>query len=373
MIVGRDAVSDRFRAAIASNQYTIAAVARVLDPVGNVLQELQVTGGSVEQDTTADVRTRVEGLTVLDEDLVPVTAADALAPYGNQLQVARGVEYPDGTQELVSLGYFRLDETDADDNGVDLSLEITGEDRSAIVSDAKFEDAYQVDNGTLFTDAILDLVQYAIPDVQTNFSATSITTPLLVASQGDDRWVFAQGLAEAIGAELFFDGDGILVLRPVPSPADVATKYLVEGEGGVLVQVGKNWSRVDSKNKWIVAGENSDNISTMPTGYAVDDNPNSPTYYGGPFGKVPEFVSSEFVTTDTQAQDMAEGLKAKNLGTTQTSTFTAYVDPTTAAADVVRISRARLGMDENHVIDSLSIPLVDGTMTGQTRAIVVTA
>lgn len=371
-VVSRNSVSAAFIEAIGTS-HTLAALVRVYRS-GVPILDLAPMDGAVSLDATAAVRSTCEFEVADDGTLgyIPTDDAAALAPYGNQVQLARGVQYANGDQELVSLGFFRIDESDVSDTGDSLVVKVSGQDRAAIVSDAKFEDPYTVAIGTLFTTAILALVQYAIPDVTYRFASSSITTPALIAEEGEDRWDFAQGLAAALGAELFFDSDGVLVLRPVPTAIDDPSIYLQEGDGGVLLDATRNWARAESFNKVIVTGENTSLSETaaLPRGEAYDNNPNSPTYYYGSFGKVPRFESSEFITTNTQAQDMASGILAKELGTTQAIDFGAVVDPRLSVSDVVQITRERIQIDENHVVDTLDIPLaVDGNTTGRTRSV----
>ncbi len=101
----------------------------------------------------------------------------------------------------------------------------------------------------------------------------------------------------------------------------------------------------------------------------LDNNSLSPTYYDGPFGRVPEFFHSEFITSDAQAADVAAARLARQLGTTQSISFGSIVNPRLEPSQVVRVSRLRAGIDqEDHVIETLTIPLgAEQEMTGQTR------
>jgi hypothetical protein len=347
--------------------HTLAVKAEVLQG-GEVVTELPITGGSVTFDSKASVRATCD-LTLADDGSlgwIPNAPTDPLAPYGNEVRVWRGVHFGEDDEELVSLGIFRIDEIEATDKG---ELRLTGSDRAAAVSDAKFEAPYSVIRGTLFTDAIRNVVTDAIGPVQTSFIETTITTPALVAEEGEDRWEFVSGLAQALKAELYFDSDGVLVLAPVPEPTDDPMAELVEGEGGVLLEASKRWSRTDAFNKVIVSGENTD-INPPVRAEAWDNNPLSPTYYFGSFGKVPRFWSNQFVTTQPQAQAAAEGILLAELGITQQVDFGSVVDPTLRASDVVLIRRAQIGVSGAHVIDSLTIPLdAESSMTGQTRLV----
>jgi hypothetical protein len=366
-------VSTRFTETTGQS-HQVATLVEVLESGLVIAGVTTVVDGSVTLDQTAATRGRLD-LGILDDgtlDLVPTDAASLLAPYGNELQIHRGILFPDGVTELVSLGVFRIDDTQVDDTADSLAVRIAGLDRSARIIDARFEEPYQIAQGTNYTTAIRETLQAAWPDIPLDLTATTRTTPQLIAEEGDDRWAFCQDMAAALGMALYFDGDGTAVTRPVAAIGGTPAATLAEGEGGVLIQASRRWTRQGSYNRVIATGENTGEAAPA-RGVATDDNPLSPTYYYGPFGKVPRFYSSQFITTDDQASDAAAGFLSRELGTTQSVDFGAFVNPALEPDDIVRVTRARAGINEDHIIDSLTIPLaVDGTMTGQTRATITT-
>ncbi len=65
------------------------------------------------------------------------------------------------------------------------------------------------------------------------------------------------------------------------------------------------------------------------------------------------------------------GILARELGTTQTVDFGTVTNPALEPNDVARVTRLRAGIDEDHIIDALTIGLdAAAAMTGRTRAIV---
>lgn len=365
-------VTSAFLDALTSS-HQIATLVEVLRD-GEVITTLPVTAGSVTLDATAASRGRVD-LTAVDDGtsgLVPTTSDSTLAPYGNEMRVYRGVTYPDGTSELVSLGIFRIDSVDVNDTGDQLELRLAGLDRSARVIDARFEEASQINSGTSLTTAIGDqLTAAGITDVLTA-DTVAHTTPLVILEAGGDRWQTIQQLATAAGMSVYFDGDGLPVARVIPTASDNPVATLTEGQGGVLLQAGRRWSREGAFNRVIATGEKTGDTAP-PRGVATDDNALSPTYYYGRFGKVPRFYSSPLLTTSDQCADAAAGILARELGTTQQITFGALVNPALEPGDVVTVTRERTGINEAHVIDSLTIPLqADQSMSGRTRAVQTT-
>lgn len=366
-------VTERFSGAIVQS-HRLAVLVEVLQagaPTGETLTT--VDAGSVTLDAKAQARGRVD-LTVVDDGslgLVPTVPADPLAPYGRELRVSRGIRFPDDTTELVSLGVFRIDDTSIDDSADGLAIQISGLDRSARITDARFEEPYQIAAGTNLATAILALIQAAYPTVVYDFTPTAVTTPAVIAQEGDDRWALAQQLAAAAGLRLYFDGDGTLILEPEATGDPVIS--LAEGASGVLLRAARRWTRQGAFNAVIATGQNTGQGAPV-RGVARDLNPLSPTYYFGPFGKVPRFFQSQFMTTTQQCEDAATAMLARELGTTQTVSFGSLVLPQLEPGDVATITRARAGVDEDYVIDQLTIPLVHASpITGAARARQVTS
>lgn len=338
-----------------------------------VLTADTIAAGSVTLDQTAASRGRVD-VTFVDNGtlgVIPEHAGDPLAPYGNELRVWRGVIYASGTSEMVSLGIFRIDDVSIQDAGDSLTIQVAGLDRSASLIDARFETPIEVVDGTNYAQAISDVLDLEATPFEGNFATTSLTAPHLIAEEGSDRWAFAQQMAASIGMSLYFDGDGVLQLQPVTQLSDNPVWALSEGEDGLLLSGSRRWTRQGAFNRVIATGENA-GAGAPVRGVATDDAPTSPTYYGGPFGRVPRFYASSLITTDDQAADAAAGILARELGTTQTVDFGAVVNPALEPDDLVTIRRPRLGIDEQHIIDAITIPLsATETMTGRTRATTV--
>lgn len=340
-------------ASIIAREHRVATLARVHSPDGSVA-DLPITDGSVTLESTTAIRGRCS-VTLNGLDWVPTDATDRLAPYGAELELGRGVFHDDGSEEIVPLGWFGVETVDVEDDG--LTVVVSGLDRANRMSLAKFEDPILIPGGTVISEAILFLAQAAWPDVPYDPDLpgmTSSTLPAIQAAEGDDRWEVMQGMATAMGMVLFFDGDGLLTLRPYADAGRVAE--FVEGDGGLLISASRNWSRTDAHNKWIVTGENTDEDEVY-RGVAVDDDPLSPTNYNGDFGKCPDFWSSPYVASDEQAQDAAESRKAQEIGTASNVSFGSVPNPALEPEDTIFVKRERAGINEEHILDSVTIGL----------------
>jgi len=342
---------------------------------------LDVIDGSVTFDSTATTRASCSLTVAVSQDdlefggLIPDAPEDLLAPYGNEVVIQRGLEI-NGEAEMVPLGIFRIDEVEVtESNDGQVQMSISGMDRSIVLIDAVFEKAGQIPAGqsVYFWIIALGVLGYApetLP-VSDDLFVSTVPTPFVGWEAGDDRWDFMLGLAEAAnGAELFFDQDGKLALRDTRKAPPPVWEF-TEGEDATLLGVGKRWSREDAVNRVLVEGENGHGDPIY--GEARDQNRASPTYYGGSFGKKTLVYSSEWVTEQGQANDVAARILSLYLGTHQEISFEALVHPALEPNDVVLVSRPQLGINEYHVIDTLTIPLtLDGTMSCTTRRYSVT-
>ena len=367
-IISRSAISQRFRDQI-QESHQIGIEIQVLDGLtGAILRTIDtLQSGTVTVDASAAVRARCELEIADDGTLVPLLATDDLAPFGNEIRIARGITYADESSENVSLGVFRLKQVEPSESAEGITIRISGQDRWSRFVDARFEQPYSIAAGTNFRTAILDLAQEAWPDVPYSIAATDLTTPLITKVEGDDRGATLQDMATALGQEIYFDGDGILTMRPIAQSAQSPDWTISDGDGGVLVSAAKSWNADAVYNRVIASGESLDD-SPPVQGVATDDNPLSPTNYFGEFGRRPRFFVSQMITTEAQAEDVAAGILAGALGTSQTVEFGAIVNPAMEPGESVLIQRERLGVNEIHVLDEVQTPLTaEEAMTGRTR------
>jgi len=127
------------------------------------------------------------------------------------------------------------------------------------------------------------------------------------------------------------------------------------------VQLSREISREGVYNAVVATGEGAD-TEEPARAVAVDDNPMSPTYWDGPFGKVPRFYSSPFVTTDEQAATAAASILAQSLGAPYNVNFQTIANPALEVLDPIHVrypvqGRSLSMREETHIIQSITIPL----------------
>lgn len=344
-------VSDRFLARLAESHTPVTRVELFLTD-GRVI-DVDHTGGSVTVDRSQAIR-RTCTVTSADVTLIPRTATDELATYGARLRISRGVEYgsPNDT-ELVPLGVFRLDSVDGDVDQGPVTLQ--GKGLEAVVADDKFTVPYLA-TGTVVS-ALAALIQRSIPDA---VILSTITDAVIGSRTFDiqaDPWAGCQEIAAAAGAEVYANADGMFVVAVLPDLATTAPVWSIEAvEGGVYISATRGMSGDKVFNGIRASGENTaDNVA--PVSYlAVDNDPGSPTYWSGPFGRRPDFYSSPTLITTAACTNAAQLKLAQAKAPNASGDISSLPNPALEPGDVLRLVYED-GSRELHQAASFSVPL----------------
>ncbi|MET9950147.1 DUF5047 domain-containing protein [Streptomyces sp. NPDC006339] len=353
-------VSARFLQRIVEDHTPITEV--VLFRTDGSVERLDHEGGTVTVDWGAQCR-RTCNVTVPDPVLIPRTPTDKLAVYGARLRISRGVEYADGTQELVPVGVFRLDEVtgDVDDGPVTLG----GKSLECIVADDKFTAAYRA-SGTA-VGAITALIQRTLPDAIVTSTAADAAIGPRTWDVEADPWAAVLELAAAIGATCYCTPDGEFVIAELPDLTTATPAWSIEaGEGGAYIQASRGMTVDNVHNGVLARGENTENNIAPVSSLVVDNDPTSPTYWSGPFGRRPTFYSSSTLITTSACTAAATLLLRSAQSPNASADISALPNPALEAGDIVRVVYPD-GTKELHQAASFSIPLdIGGSFTLQT-------
>lgn len=344
------AVSERFLDALRASH---VVEIRVDAYRGSTLlaSNLPISAGSVSVDGNSEVR-RTLNVTVADPTLDPGNDPTAtLSPYGTDLVVRRGIRFPDSTIEYVPLGRFRVENVSTAVSGD--AIQVTGADRTAYVKDARFTATTQSVTANTVAAEITRLITGALSVTVTDRSGSSAYTPQLYWDQ--DRWAAIEDLARSIGCVVYFDADGNAVIAKLPTITDPVAWWVDAGESGVMVAGSRETSREGTYNGVVASGESAGQF--LPYSATVTDNdPSSPTYWGGTFGRKPYFYTSPAITTQQQATDAATAMLATVKGMSRQLTLTCVPNPALEAGDVIRV-RFPDGSAETHLVDAFDVPL----------------
>lgn len=351
-------VSDLFGPALRES-HRLAVEAWVTGPYLSTPVNLPVTGGSVTVDGTNPVRGRCD-LEIADASLFPHHYQDALAPYGSEVLVRRGIRYPNGVAEMVPLGLFRVEEVALD--AAAGTIHVAGSDRMAQLADERFTSPYAPARYSRHVDVIEDLVHAVYPNapVETPAIATTVGAPVFE----EDRVAAIFELATAIGCTAYWDGTGRFVVVPIP-PAEADSYVWVADASpvGVLVDATRRLTREGAYNGVVARGQDTAAGNVGVQALVVDNRTDSPTRWGGPFGHVPRFYSSPLITTAAQATSAATALLAQATGLADATDATCIPNPAIEPGDPVLVVWPD-GTSAIHLVESFTVPLsADGTMT----------
>jgi len=354
-------VTDTFLSSVRKSHISIVKVEIYDTANGTILSTVSPISGEVTIDSRRSVR-RQCSLEFVDTDgtLVPLNnRSSVLLPYNREVKIYRGIQYANGTEELVPLGVFQLTTVEISDTPQGIKISVQGSDRSLRVSKAKWTNHnFYIDDATPKETAIAEILKDRYPTVKIDFPATGQVTTLIYPTldQSSDPWREALKIAESAGMDLYFDENGTARMRPIPDP-DLG-KALVEytdGQDSVLTQLGRNLSSDESYNHVIYTGEGT-NLTIGVIGEAFDDNPSSPTYVNT-YGSVPIFKSSPNILTVAEATEAARAELKKVIGASEKITWDQIVNPAHDVYDLVKIVRLPSGVNATLMLDAISIPL----------------
>ncbi|MEU7851923.1 DUF5047 domain-containing protein [Micromonospora parva] len=312
--------------------------------------------GSVTVDRGSKTR-RSLALTVSDPGLLPWNPTDPLAAYGQTLVVSRGIRFSDGSEEWVPLGTFRINEPSGDVHTGPVS--ITGTTAEADVIDDKFRAPATTRGQAGCVDAMTTLIRETLPSATiVNLTAGARNPSVAVANwdAGSDRWDAVTQIAQAMQAEIYVDAQNRFVIRDLPDIINGTVSWDIgEGEGGNLISASRSMPRTGVYNGVLASGENAASGAAPVSALVVDDDPTSPTRWGGPFGRVTKTISSALWISAADCQANAEyALFDATAPNVQTS-ISSLPNPALEGNDIVRLFYA--GRKERYLVQAVSIPL----------------
>jgi hypothetical protein len=317
-----------------------------------VIAAVPIVDGSVSGDRQSVVRRTLNA--EVDPRMAPTSLQDQLTPYGAFIRVFRGIRYPNGFVQEYPVFSGRVDSVDF---GREHSV-VAASDLGAFVSDARFEKPYTATRNLTIVDQMKAIITDAYAAATFTINASSagkITTP---ATWDRERAEALDNLAGTISAEWYASADGTFHIDPIAALSVSQALWIVDaGDTGVAISHSTQLDRQAVYNAVVVNGEPPD--GQVPAyGVARDTDPNSLTRWGGPFGKVPKFFSSQFITTNAQAQAVAASMLVDAVSSSRAVSVTCVPNPRIRVGDVIYVTE-RLGSDWDgmYFVNSLTMPL----------------
>lgn len=319
------------------------------------LSDIPVEDWQVTVDRNSDIR-RTATVKIVDEDLTAelIREKSSLDPYGSEIHIKTGFRLDDGSFTYVPLGVFQIEDLDWNQDEIGVSLHLNDRSRSlqrslyGLPFDAAGKDAV-----ALIQDILQDLLPY-VSFVSSIAPANNIRLPG-GTSYRNGRLAAIQDIAQALGAEFFFDTDGVARLVPVPfidtTVYDSDYDWLVNtGTDGVLVSYTRQISRRDTFNRIHVLGAPATKEVPQPYALAADDNPGSPTYQHGRFGQSDKTFERQELTTDGQCMTYALAQLRNSIGLSKSLGFNSLANPALEEGDTVLVEYPD-GTQELHLVD----------------------
>jgi hypothetical protein len=367
-------------------------VANVCKFDGTVVQQLRtVVDGTVTVDETQATR-RTLSLTIESQghnldDLIPRVETDLLNPASShEIRIYRGIDYQDGSpDELVPLGVFQMSkpqitEKTAKSGTVSYEIVVTGYDRSSWIARLAWITPYTIEQGTNLRDAVIAAVENRVGVGTLRFNVVTTTATVqytvwgLTTGSADNPWTDLTSLVSAFGYEIFFDVTGTFVMREIAYADTTLPANIGEFEEGVNCTTTAIELTLDETQEYngVICIARGKGIAVAPVqAEAWDTDPNSPTYYLGPWGKVPYvFVTHAFpvfgqtnAEAVAQAQIVAQAMLLRLLQQLNGVSVSSIPVPFLQEGDVVSLKRSSMGIEagSKYVISTMTIPL--DTMT----------
>ena len=328
-------------------------------PGGALLENnVPIFGGSINANLTHRV-TR-SGTFTLGKEFWPTLATDPLTPYQTVANIKAGIRYGDGSTELFDVITGRVGDLTRNDNG---SVTARVDDLAADVINYQFETPTNAEALTVVAQ-IRRLIQAALtPATFGTNDVTDVAMPKL--TWDEDRGKALDDLAESLGARWYTLGNGDFVVRRLPYDAGTPVQDIFDGPEGLLVSGAPTITRDATANSVTVIVERFDGGAPFRV-RARDNSPTSPTLFDGPFGKVTEIIKVQTPLSMDDAKDYATAQLKALTALTSTWNVSCVPDYTLEPGDTVRLEKG--GFRETQLIDSITYPLSNDTMTLGTRA-----
>jgi len=333
-----------------------------------VAQGLPVTAGSVTANRTQLAR-RTAAVTIGDPAYIPTGASgDLLAPYGNEIRLWRGAVTVNGP-ELICVGTFGIRSVTFDD-GVFKGIAVTGIDRVKRVEETRFPFPRTSPSAASAVEQIKALLLEVVPWAEVRVDPDVIDVSLPRVTWPQSRTQALIDLVSSLGCEVFADPYGDFIIQPQPSPNDPPAFTVTGGPGGVLIGARHDLTRDQVFNGIVARGSTTaGGGATIISDLVTDDDPTSPTYWGGLFGKIVGFYDSALFADKDQANNAARAMLVNNTGAARSINYSTVVNPALEPGDVVQVVHPDTRIVERHLQDSITIPLdAAGVMTAQTRS-----
>lgn len=304
---------------------------------------------------------------VFDESMYPFEETDLLAPYGNMIRATRGIEFADGSRFAWTVFLGRIQLTTLDPGG---TCTVQAADLAADVLEVKFLEPENSTPGTTVPTEVTRLISDAVPLATFGtFDAPALAVQPLTWQL--DRGQALDELATSAGSFWYPLADGDFVLRRYAwTVFSTPVVTYSDGEGGEVVTSSASRAREDVYNSLTVTGERLNGDDAV-FATATDNNPASPTFFGGTFGRRHQMLRLQTPSTQGAAQAAADDNLRKVTALVDAWDWEMSVDAALELGDTVALD-VRGRSDIIQVVSGFRIPLdLSGPMEVSGRSLII--
>lgn len=344
---------------------------------------LPVYSGHISIDASADIRRSAQVQMVNPNAIVNQGSSsglpdetesnneDPFSVYGYEMKLKYGVEYASGNQELVPLGFFVIWTSNRQHDAGDI-YDLDLYDRSKYMQASQIPKFYDASSKAAQT-AIQELVTAIMPTATTVTFDGALTNPTLPGGTTYDSTYLdaVLDICESIGAEFYFDvnGDPQCAPKPFIDSSTLASQSVFTancGDDGVNITIGKQTSRDNIFNGIGCTGSTPDAFVAQAYGEAFDLDPDSPTYYDGPFGKQFRRIDRPELTTPAACLAAAQAELNNSIGRANGVELQILPQPHLEPGDIITVTYFD-DTEELHLIDSIEFDLATSEFSVSTK------
>lgn len=335
---------------VGAHQRTLGFYAEMIDETGNHVMDLPIAGGNISYDGEAAEQWACT-LTIIGEEWVPRTPKDALDPRsGMRCRLWWRIQN-NGGWISIPVGTYILEDPQIRDDGTVPVTTVRGRDPLTLIRRNGYGSTV-VNAGGLTVPAALDrifqLVSAGTP-VQIDSSST-VTLPATYALNGNDPLDDLTNIAAQANLVIRTDRLGQIICAPEPEHQDIRADWQ-EGDNCPVVGMDRDISSADMVNSVTVVSTSPDVVPPIAV-TVEDDDPASPTYVLGKWGRRSVTIRTDAVATEAGAYALAWATLNGRRRPTETITVEVpgrgdlnFRDPiklhraASAVADIYRISK----------------------------------
>lgn len=307
----------------------------------------------------ADAGTTWTGALTVAEDSIPLTPEHPLHPDAfTRVRCWWRVRTPDGLGEWPVGVMYVIEQPTIDDDGDQITADIPLGDAVTLIRQARWDRTMSL-GGVDAATAIGRIIQDRAPWCPVRVTPSGFPLPATweCGEPGGDPWDDVDKIAEAATLTVYTDRFGVVVVTP-HAPVDAPSVGFMEGPDCVVIDVNVSGETSERINQVTVVSSSPD-VDPPVIGVAQVTDPSHPLNVGRGY-LLSERVESDAVTTQAQAQALAQKTLQDRLSRRSIVKITHRARPDLDPGGAVFVQRARAGVAGQHTVRAWSLDMGTG-------------